>query len=101
MNDQLNKALEAARESVVLACGNLGEAFQRYAEAAAITTYRIGAIFGSFIEQQMLERRIKTVATPRQWHLYRYGPPKVSKKWRNALLRKVRIAEKRKGGRRA
>jgi len=100
MNDQLHKAIEVARESVVHTLGNLGEAFQRYAETAAVTALRIGAMFGSFIEQQTLERRIKTVATPRQWHLYRYGPPSVSKKWRNALLRKMRITEKRKGGRR-
>ncbi len=41
------------------------------------------------------ERELRAVATDRQWHLMNHGSPKVRKKWRNALRRKARIAEKR------
>ena len=101
MSDQLSTALRLANESLTLAMGSLGTALQHYAEAAAITAIRVGTMLGSIVEAYRVEQRIKAVATPRQWYLYQNGSPKVSKKWRNALLRKARIAEKRKGGRRA
>lgn len=32
---------------------------------------------------------IRSVATPKQWHLYKHGRPRVRKKWRNQLLKKA------------
>ena len=32
---------------------------------------------------------IRSVATPRQWHLYKHGRPRVRKKWKNQLLKKA------------
>lgn len=40
---------------------------------------------------------IRSVATPRQWHLYKNGRPRVRKKWRNQLLKKA-IKAQRGGG---
>lgn len=40
---------------------------------------------------------IRSVATPRQWHLYKHGRPRVRKKWRNQLLKKA-IKTQRGGG---
>lgn len=40
---------------------------------------------------------IRSVATPRQWHLYKHGRPRVRKKWRNQLLKKA-IKVQRGGG---
>lgn len=40
---------------------------------------------------------IRSVATPRQWHLYKHGRPRVRKKWRNQLLKKAIKAQR--GGR--
>ena len=40
---------------------------------------------------------IRSVATPRQWHLYKHGRPRVRKKWRNQLLKKA-IKAQRGGG---
>lgn len=40
---------------------------------------------------------IRNVATPRQWHLYKHGRPRVRKKWRNQLLKKA-IKAQRGGG---
>lgn len=40
---------------------------------------------------------IHSVATPRQWHLYKHGRPRVRKKWRNHLLKKA-IKAQRGGG---
>ena len=31
---------------------------------------------------------IRSVATPRQWHLYKHGRPRVRKKWKNQLLKR-------------
>jgi len=100
MSDQLSTALRLANESLTLAIGNFGTTLRHYAEAAAITVNRVGTMLGSIMEAYRDEQRIKAVATPRQWYLYQNGSPKVSKKWRNALLRKARIAEKRNGGHR-
>ena len=101
MNDQISTALKLANESLTIAIGNFGTSIRHYADAAALTLIRVGTILGSFIDAYRDEQRIKAVATPRQWHLYKNGSPRVSKKWRNALLRKARIAEKRNGGRRS
>lgn len=101
MNDQFSTALSLANENLALAMNNLGTAFQHYAEAAVIIINRVGTMLGSILEAYREdERRIKAVATPRQWYLYQNRSPKVRKKWRNALLRKARIAEKRNGGHR-
>lgn len=40
---------------------------------------------------------IRSVATPRQWYLYKHGRPRVRKKWRNQLLKKA-IKAQRGGG---
>ncbi len=101
MSDQFSTALSLANENLALAMNNLGTTFQHYAEAAVIIINRVGTMLGSILEAYRDERRIKAVATPRQWHLYQNGSPKVRKKRRNALLRKARIAEKRNGGRRS
>ena len=37
---------------------------------------------------------IRSVATPRQWHLYKHGRPRVRKKWKNQLLKKAIKAQK-------
>lgn len=37
---------------------------------------------------------IRSVATPRQWHLYKHGRPRVRKKWRNQLLKKAIKAQR-------
>ena len=37
---------------------------------------------------------IHSVATPRQWHLYKHGRPRVRKKWRNQLLKKAIKAQR-------
>lgn len=37
---------------------------------------------------------VRSVATPRQWHLYKYGRPRVRKKWRNQLLKKAIKAQR-------
>lgn len=37
---------------------------------------------------------IHSVGTPRQWHLYKHGRPRVRKKWRNQLLKKAIKAQK-------
>lgn len=74
----------------------LCNALVRMAEAAATTAEAISNAFsalGSF----MLDEHLRGYATDRQWHLLNHGSPKTRKKWRNALLRKARIAEKRKG----
>lgn len=40
---------------------------------------------------------IRSVATPRQWYLYKHGRPRVRKKWGNQLLKKA-IKAQRGGG---
>ena len=37
---------------------------------------------------------IRSVATPKQYHLYKYGRPRVRKKWKNQLLKKAIKAQK-------
>ena len=37
---------------------------------------------------------IRSVATPRQRHLYKHGRPRVRKKWKNQLLKKAIKAQK-------
>ena len=37
---------------------------------------------------------IRNVATPRQWHLYKHGRPRVRKKWRNQLLKQAIKAQR-------
>lgn len=37
---------------------------------------------------------IRSVATPRQWRLYKHGRPRVRKKWRNQLLKKAIKAQR-------
>lgn len=37
---------------------------------------------------------IHSVATPRQWHLYKHGRPRVRKKWKTQLLKKAIKAQK-------
>ncbi len=43
------------------------------------------------------DESIRSVATPRQWHLYKHGRPRVRKKWRKQLLKKA-IKVQRGGG---
>lgn len=41
-----------------------------------------------------IDEIIRSVATPRQWHLYKHGRPRVRKKWKNQLLKKAIKAQK-------
>lgn len=44
------------------------------------------------------QAELRSVATPKQWHLYMYGRPRVSKKWLHIFEK--RLARQRKGVRR-
>lgn len=98
-NDQLSTVLNMANESMILAIGNLSETLRHYADAITIIVKRIGSMYSLIVECYLEQQQLKAVATPRQWHLYQNGSPRVHKKWRNALRRRARIAEKRKEGR--
>lgn len=74
----------------------LCDALVQLAESAAKTAEAISNAFstlGSFV----LDEHLRGHATDRQWYLMNHGSWKIRKKWRNALHRKVRTANKRKG----
>lgn len=98
MDDKIATALSMANESLMHSANHLGEAFRHFAEAATLAFRQVGEAICSFVDSYQEQQAIKEIATPRQYHLYLNGSPRVRKKWRNALLRKARIAAKRKGG---
>ncbi len=98
--DEISRHMALAAEAASRAVSSLGEALGHFARAANEVIGGYAQIVGPFLAQWQEDRELREVATPRQWRLYQNGSPKVSKKWRNALRRKKRIAEKRKGGKR-
>lgn len=98
MDDKISTALSLGNESLIRSANCLGEAFGHFAEAATLAIRQFGEAIRSLMDSYQEQQTIKAIATPRQYYLYLNGSPRVRKKWRNALLRKARIAAKRKGG---
>lgn len=74
----------------------LCNALVQLAESAAKTAEATSNAF-SALGSLMLDGHIRGHATYRQWYLMNHGSWKTRKKWWNALHRKVRTANKRKG----
>lgn len=87
-----------ASDLAAIASSRLSFAFNCIGCTSAQAAESFRMAFAALAEYEPLwdDTVIKAVATPRQWHLYTKGKPRVSKKWENALLRKARIAEKRR-----
>ena len=96
--DEISRHMALAVEAANRAAASLGEALGHFARAINEVIGGYAQIVGPFLTKWQEDKELREVATPRQWHLYQNGSPRVSKKWGNALRRKKRIAEKRKGG---
>lgn len=90
MESELNRLIWDAEHSLDSLC----EALVKIAEAATTATEAITNAF-SALGCFALGDTLRRYATPRQWYLLNHGSPKVRKKWKNALLRKARVAGKR------
>lgn len=70
-----------------------GETITQIAELSAVPEVdAVDVIRNAWPEYE--DEIIHSVATPRQWHLYKHGRPRVRKKWRNQLLKKAIKAQK-------
>ena len=95
ISDAAAQAISEAAHHATAAIEEICAAFAKVAEAASITARQLAASFDGIAAVLQESVELRAVATDRQWHLMNYGSPKVWKKWRNALRRKARIAEKR------
>ena len=91
INENVAKAAHHAAVSITEMCS----AITYLATAATIVVTRSVETLSASLEDFSDFMNLRLYATDRQWHLMNHGSPKVRKKWRNALRRKARIAEKR------
>lgn len=97
--DVMDGTMAAAAQQLNEAIAALGKALAdalRPVVDAIVDTFRnvVEAIRNVWPECE--DEIIRSVATPKQYHLYKYGRPRVRKKWRNQLLKKA--VKKMKGG---
>ncbi len=93
--ERINENLAMAVHHAAIAVEEAAAAFTALGKAAGIAI-DIGAKYIAEVSAALFGTQdLRPVATSRQWYLLNHGSPKVRKKWRNALRRKLRIAEKR------
>lgn len=72
----------------------LCEALTKIGESASVAAEAISKAFSAIAAFAVTES-LKNYATDRQWHLLCHGSPRVRKKWQNALIRRMRLQQKR------
>lgn len=105
-SERLNAALEqcgVSAEQFADACAAVGEVIRKAMEnVVPVVTKAVNALWDALPEWYrkaiIHEAELQSVATPRQWHLYKHGTPRQQKKWAHALARKAKIRKKRQGG---
>lgn len=85
--------VDAVDGTMAAAAQQLNDAIVAFGKALADTFRNIvDVIRNAWPEYE--DEIIHSVGTPRQWHLYKHGRPRVRKKWRNQLLKKAIKAQK-------
>lgn len=105
-SERLNAALAQCgitAEQFADTCAAVGEVIRKAMEnVVPVVTKAVNALWDAlpewYREAIIHEAELQSVATPKQWHLYKYGTWKQRKKWANALLKKLKKEKKRKGG---
>ena len=68
-------------------------------QAAGYAAQEAECIFANFLKAgrtaMLAEQQYYLVATPKQWHLYKHGKPRVRKKWESIFRRRYAMRRKR------
>lgn len=96
MDGTMAEAVQQLNDAFVAFGKALADALRPVVDAIVDTFRNIVDIFQN-VWPEYEDEIIRSVATPRQWYLYKHGRPRVRKKWRNQLLKKA-IKEQRGGG---
>lgn len=97
-------ALYAAARRLGAATGEaveaIAEVFQQFVKKVTAAANAIARPLSDFLSDYFKhQEELWSVATPRQWHLYIYGKPRVSKKWEHVFKKRL-AQQKKKGGHR-
>ena len=95
-----SRCLGAAMDKTIEAIAEVFQIFAR--KVAAAVNAIIDPIVDCLCKNYKHQEELRSVATPRQWHLYLYGKPRVSKKWKHVLekrLSKQKKEERHRGER--
>ena len=96
MDGTMAEAAQQLTDALVAFGKALGDCLRPVVDAIVDTFRNIVDVFRNAWPEYK-DEIIRSVATPRQWHLYKHGRPRVRKKWRNQLLKKA-IKTQRGGG---
>lgn len=95
MDDEIAALIADAVHHATIAVEEAAAAFNALAKAAGIAVNEVAKQLAAVTSVLFGTPDLRPVATGRQWYLLNHGSPKVRKKWKHALQRKLRIAEKR------
>lgn len=96
MDGTMAEAAQQLTDALVAFGKTLADCLRPVVDAIVDTSRNIVDVFRNAWPEYE-DEIIRSVATPRQWHLYKHGRPRVRKKWRNQLLKKA-IKTQRGGG---
>ena len=93
MDDTMTEAAQQLTDALVAFGKALADCLRPVVDAIVDTFRNIVDVFWNAWPEYE-DEIIRSVATPRQWHLYKHGRPRVRKKWKNQLLKKAIKAQK-------
>lgn len=74
----------------------IAEVFHQFAKKVTAAAIAIATPLADFLgDYYKRQEELRSVATPRQWHLYLYGKPRVSKKWEHVFKKRLAQKERR------
>lgn len=90
LGEVLTEQFEKLRDAIINIGRQIVEAFRPHLEKMQ------QLVSEDLIEYIRHQKELKSVATPRQWHLYQHGRYRTSKKWENALEKRLQNEKRRK-----
>lgn len=95
--DALYAAIRSPWTAIGETVDTIVEVFQQFSKKVIEASGAIVGPLADFLgEYSKHQAELRSVATPRQWHLYLYGKPRVSKKWEHVFEK--RLARQKKKG---
>lgn len=97
---QLQQAFDNLSEAVGTFMDSFIEAMKRVAEQLAPVIREISKTINDLLpelaEYMKHQKKLREVATPRQWHQYQNGRYRVRKKWEHAFEKRLQQQKRRK-----